>query len=280
MGYLEHRYNVLLLWHPEVLLLVILLLVLHWQVTGPLKHRLGLSDMVITRRQHVYWLAAMVVLYLAMGTPVSILADRYLYLFHVIQISILSVIVPPLAWASVPRPLVRLFIERPAVKKVFRLWGHPLAAMLFFNLLYWAWQYPPILDTTLRAPLLFTFGNYLMLIAALFLWWPLVGPTAPTGLRAGFRHLVAPPWGSALSPEAQMLYLFFNMDLMIPPVVFVADATGPVYHFYMNAPHIFGIGALADQQMGVLLMGALMFLAYAVAFGAAFRFYDMSAWYA
>jgi putative membrane protein len=280
MGYLDRHYNVFTLWHPEVIALIILLSILYFEVTGPLTGRLGLPELTVKSRQRVYWILAMVCLYAAMGTPVGIMADKYLYMFHVIQISILSVVVPPLVWSSTPRELVALFIERPAIKPIFKAWGHPLAAMLVFNLFYWAWQYPPILDATLRASLLFTAGNYLMLISALFLWWPLVGPAAPTGMRAGFRHLVAPPWGSAMSPEAQMLYLFFNMDLMIPPVVFVADTTQPIYQFYMQAPHVFGLGALADQQMGVLLMGVLMFLAFAVAFGAAFRFYDMSSWYA
>ncbi len=280
MTYLEHHYNFLLLWHPEVIALVVLLTILYVEITGPLKERVGLSAMQVTTRQWIFWILAMAALYLAMGTPISILADRYLYLFHVIQLSILSVVVPPLVWASIPQPLIRAFIARPAIKGLFRFWGNPLVAMLVFNVLSWAWQYPPILDATLSLSLLFTLGNYLMLVAALFLWWPLMGPASPAGLRAGFLHLVVPPRDRAISPEAQMLYVFFNMDLMIPPIVFVADATRPIYRFYLHAPHIFGIGPLADQQLGIILMGIIMFVAYGIAFAAAFRFYDMSSWYA
>ncbi|MCY0865005.1 MAG: cytochrome c oxidase assembly protein, partial [Sulfobacillus sp.] len=60
----------------------------------------------------------------------------------------------------------------------------------------------------------------------------------------------------------------------------IADTTKPFYAFYEQAPHVFGLGALADQQTGALLMGVAMFLAYAIAFGAAFRRYDFSSWYA
>lgn len=281
MNYLMHHYNVLLLWHPEVLLLAVLLTILYWQVTGPLKERLGIAAMVVPAKRRVFWLLGMLAFYLAMGTPVALVADKYLYIFHMIQLSLLSMIVPPLVWSSMPEELVGVFIERPVIKPLVKFWGHPIAAMFIFNALNWFWQYPAVLDYSLRSSLVFTLGNYLMLVAAIFLWWPVAAPHRRPSVKkhSGFRDLIQPPWGASLSPEAQMLYLFFNMDMMMPAVILVADVTSPIYQFYIHAPHIFGTGALADQQLGALLMGVVMFVTYAIAFTANFRFYDLSSWY-
>jgi len=281
MGYLDQHYNWLVLWHPETLVLVILLTVLYFQVTSPdaLGARWGFSRP--SAGQVRFWLAAMLMDYLAMGSPLATVADGYLYVAHMLQVTILTMIVPPLIWASLPADVIETLLNRPWAARLFRIWGHPLLALVIFNVLTWIWDYPPILDKTLQVSVLFVIGNYIMLIAGLFLWWPVMAPRAQNiSGRRGFRELLTPPAGVAISAEAQMLYLFFNFDLMMPPTIFIADTTKPFYAFYEQAPHVFGLGALADQQTGALLMGVAMFLAYAIAFGAAFRRYDFSSWYA
>ena len=82
-----------------------------------------------------------------------------------------------------------------------------------------------------------------------------------------------------ISRGYQLLYIFFNFDLMMPALVYIIDTARPFYVFYMHAPRIFGISALADQQLGDLLMGASMTIAYISAFLATYTKYDETHWY-
>jgi putative membrane protein len=84
-------------------------------------------------------------------------------------------------------------------------------------------------------------------LLALLTWWPVFGPL---------------PEYPRLPHGAQVLYLFFQS---LPPTVLgaiIALAEVPIYPFYWQAPRVFGLSPLADQQLGGLIMWIPGALAY------------------
>ena len=72
-----------------------------------------------------------------------------------------------------------------------------------------------------------------------------------------------------------MLYLFLlsiAQLIIFAPITF---ATSPLYEWYANAPRILALDAVADQQIGAIIMkigGGLLFLALIIA--TFFRWYS------
>jgi putative membrane protein len=84
---------------------------------------------------------------------------------------------------------------------------------------------------------------------AVMMWWPLISSSKDL-----------PP----ISEPAKMLYLLglaIAQILVFAPITF-SDA--PLYDFYVNAPVVWNLSNLADQQIGGLIMkvgGGLLFMA-------------------
>ncbi|SMC02224.1 putative membrane protein [Sulfobacillus thermosulfidooxidans DSM 9293] len=281
MAFLFQHYNFFALWHPEVMLLVIILLVVYFQLLGPLKHRFGENLPPVPTMQKVYFISALVVFYLAMGTPLKLIADDYLFSGHMVQYALLSMVLPPLLLAGIPQWMIQSLWKTRFWYKVLRVATNPPFAIITFNVIFSAIEWPPFLDASLRNDWVYVLESYVMLFSAIFMWWPVMSPV----LQKGSRKLSVVRKGGTL-PELgmisrgyQLVYIFFNFDLMMPALVYIIDTTQPFYQFYIHAPRIFGISALADQQLGVLIMGLSMTIAYISAFIATYTKYDESHWY-
>ncbi len=281
MAFLFTHYNFFALWHPEVILLVIILLVVYFQLLGPIKMRFGENLPPVPLIQKIYFIAALVVFYVAMGTPLKLVADKYLFAGHMIQYALLSMVLPPLFLAGVPQWMIQSLWKTRFWYKVLRVTTNPPFAIITFNVLFSVIEWPPILDASLRYDWLYVIESYAMLFAAIFLWWPVMSPVLQrrnrklnvVGKTRGLPEL------SMISRGYQLLYIFFNFDLMMPALVYIIDTARPFYAFYVQAPRIFGISALADQQLGDLIMGLAMTIAYVSAFLATYTKYDETHWY-
>ena len=271
-------------WNPAVLALILILAVLYHILTGPLRSRWRSSIEPPRLTQQLSFFSALVLYFLCLGSPLNIWATQDLYSAHMIQVALLTLAVPPLVYRGLPKGLLEAWYAVPMLRRIVRTVGHPLLALLLFNMVMWAWQYPPLLDWTLRFNVPYTIGALLAMVTAFFLWWPLYAPgslTSTPGKKSqGARQLLSPALAGPLNPEAQMIYWFLNFDLMMPPTIYVIDTSSPFYTVYQSMPHLFGLSSLADQQLGGIIMGLSMTSAYAIAFARAFSHYDMSSWYA
>ncbi len=281
MAFLFKHYNFFTLWHPEVILLVVILTVIYFQLVGPIKARFGENLPAVPLIQKIYFMAALLVFYVAMGTPLKLVADKYLFAGHMIQYALLSMVLPPLLLAGIPQWMIQSLWKTRFWYKVLRITTNPPFAIITFNILFSFIEWPPILDASLHYDWLYVLESYVMLFAAIFLWWPVMSPILQRrarNLNVARKPGQLPELGM-ISRGYQLLYIFFNFDLMMPALVYIIDTARPFYVFYMHAPRIFGISALADQQLGDLLMGASMTIAYISAFLATYTKYDETHWY-
>jgi putative membrane protein len=147
--------------------------------------------------------------------------------------------VAPLWLIGTPAWLLEPMLGRPLLRRAGYVLTRPVAAFVVGNLIVAIWHLPGPYDAALRHEALHVVQHLSFLVAALLVWWPVLGPL--------------PAW-PRLSPPVQCLYLFLES---IPGSIigaFITLAAPGVYDFYDRAPRIWGIDLATDQQMAGLLM--------------------------
>jgi cytochrome c oxidase assembly factor CtaG len=185
------------------------------------------------------WLAAMVLLLAVTITPIETISLRYLLSVHLIQNVVLAEWAPLLAVLAVPPALAARVPQVP-----------PLPALVVWLVNYGVWHLPWIYDAALRHPhSLLHLEHALYFLTGLALWWPVV-------------H-------GAMSAGAKAAYVFAAFLLASPIGLMMALVPDPIYDFYAEAPRLWGLSPILDQQIAGVSMAA----AEAVVFFAVFAFF-------
>ena len=123
----------------------------------------------------------------------------------------------------------------------------PVWCFVLFNTVLSVWHLPPLYNAALEHHPVHIFQHLTFIATSVLMWWPILSPT-PALPRASY--------------PMQMLYLF---ALGIPMSIVGALITlsgSTLYPFYAEAPRVWGLSPLADQQLGGLIMwvpGGLLF---------------------
>jgi cytochrome c oxidase assembly factor CtaG len=181
-------------------------------------------------------------------TPVSTVALHYLLAAHLFQNVALAEWVPLLLVLGVAPPLAERLTANPVARRL----THPFVALPLWLVSYAVWHVPAVYDAALRNHGLLALEHVSYLATGLLLWWPVVHD-AP----------------HRLSNAARAVYLFAAFILASPLGLLLTFLPEPVYGFYEEAPRLWGLSPLADQQLaGVIMAGS-----EAVVFFAAFAFF-------
>jgi putative membrane protein len=214
----------------------------------------------VKRSQAVSFCLGVFVIYAAAGSPIHEISETYLLSMHMFQHLLLSLVAPPLLLAGVPTWLWEALLLRRGVRPVATLLLNPLVAIGAFNLVLVITHLPHVVDYALTNHWFHFWAHLLIVSTSLMMWWPVI--TSVSGLPR-------------LSYPYQMAYLF--VQSLLPAVIggFIVFSRSPVYDFYADAPRIWGISALEDQQFGAFVMkvvGSLILWGFiAVAF---FKWYE------
>lgn len=166
-------------------------------------------------------------------TPLATLALHYVLWAHLVQNVALAEWIPLLLVASVPPELAASLARFRAV----RLLTRPFVALPLWLAGYLAWHIPAAYDAALEHHALLHLEHLTYLAAGLLLWWPV---------------LHSRPW--SLSSGAKSAYLFAAFVFASPLGLFMALAPSPLYAFYEEAPRIWGLTPLTDQQIAGIAM--------------------------
>ena len=183
-----------------------------------------------------------------LATPVDTIALHYLLSAHLLQNVALAEWVPALLVLGLPPALVAIIGRNPAA----RLATHPLVALPAWLVTYAVWHVPALYDAALRHHSLLHLEHACYVLSGLLLWWPVLHDS-PHELPAGRRAA----------------YVFAAFILASPIGFFLSFLPEPVYAFYEEAPRIWGLSPLADQQIA----GALMSVSEAIVFFAVFALF-------
>jgi putative membrane protein len=189
---------------------------------------------------------AVVLLLAAYITPLHTIALHYLLSAHLLQNVVTAEWAPGLVVFGLAPSLARELERFRAV----RVLTHPLAALPLWLATYFVWHVPAIYDAALRRPdSLLHVEHLTYFVVGLLMWWPVVHGRYSDGIKA--------------------LYLFAAFVLASPLGLLLALLPRPVYDFYQDAPQLWGLSDLADQQIA----GVTMAVEQAIVFFAVFAWY-------
>jgi putative membrane protein len=225
-------------WNSIVLTLVILSCVGYWLVVG-------------RRGRPLYFACAIVVILLALVSPLSTLASGYVFSAHMVQHILLVLIAPALLLLSLPRsfslssPLGRL--NYPLVG-----WAAGVGAM-------WLWHSPALCNSAATSRTVSAIQTTSLLLMGSLFWW----------------QVIAPREEQRLSPPAAIVYLFtacIACSVLGIILTFSPVSICPVYQQPVDRLGIlstirgdWGLTSDRDQQIGGLLMWVPMCAIYAAA---------------
>jgi putative membrane protein len=251
-------------WHNEPHLIggLILLGWLYAVCTGPLRERLAPGE-VYPRAHAIKFYLSLVVFYLAVGSPLDQIGERFLLSGHMVQHQLIMYVAAVLFLLGLPGWLVSKVTARPTLRPVLRIVTQPLICGLIYTLVYSVWHAPSLYDWALQNRWVHIAEHLMFFGAALFYWWPILSPS---------------PEFPRISYAAQMLYLVGVVIGMTPVFAFIAFSNDVLYPTYEYAPRLFaGFGPAEDQLLGSVIMKTggmgLTFIVFIIAF---YRWYQAS----
>jgi cytochrome c oxidase assembly factor CtaG len=191
------------------------------------------------------FLAGLGLILLVFVTPLENLALHYLLTAHLLQNVALAEWSPALVVLGLP-PAATAAARR---FRTVRTLTHPLVALPLWLATYYLWHLPAAYDAALRHPgTLLHVEHVCYFVTGVLVWWPVLT--------------------NALAPGAAAAYLFAAFVLASPLGLLLALIPNAVYDFYEQAPRLWGLSPLGDQQLAGLTMAAeeamVFFAAFAV----------------
>ncbi len=194
---------------------------------------------VVSRRNLWCFVMAMLVLFGASTWPIHQIGEDYLYSVHMVQHMLLSYVLPPLVLLATPEWLMRVLIGNGRAYRVVAFFTKPVVAAVIYNLVIMLLHVPGVVNTaTVNGPLHYSL-HLLLVVTALLMWAPVVGPFAELQMR----------------PGGKMVYLFLQGVVPTLPAMWLSLADKPVYRHYGSQPvRVWGVSVMDDQQIAGLIM--------------------------
>jgi len=251
-------------WHNEPYL-VGGLIFLGWAyalLCGPYRSRIDPSAPFSKRKAWAFY-AALVIFYLAVGSPLDQAGERFLLSAHMVQHQLLIYPAAIFFLVGLPPWLVERMTGGRIAKRLLPPLTHPVSCGVIYVLVLSIWHVPRIYDWALQDKLVHVLEHVMFFGAALFYWWPLLSPS---------RDL------PRLRPGAQILYLLALTIGMTPLFAYLAFSEEILYPTYEFAPRLFASFSPEDDQLlgsAIMKFGGMFvtFCAIAVAF---YRWYISS----
>ena len=222
---------------PSILIGTVLITGLYLYAIGPYRKRHFPEEPVRTG-QTIAFLSGMLIMFLALVSPLDELGDSYLFSAHMVQHLCLTIIGPPLLLLGTPDWIVKQAFKSRVIFQIAKILTYPVVAFVLFNVDFWLWHAPPLYNATLENQTIHILEHLTFIFFGLCYWWPIFSPS---------KDLPSLPIGG------QIFYLFISG---MPSVLLGAGLTfsPPLYAPYIAAPRIWGISAATDQQLGGLIM--------------------------
>jgi putative membrane protein len=214
-----------------------------------------------------HWLpyyTGLVVLAIALLSPLDTIGDHWLLSAHMAQHVLLSDLAPALILLGLRSPVLTLGLSRPALKAVAPggRWGSTLAvltspwvAIPLWAAATWVWAVPAVFDFAAQHTVVHAFEHATLFYTGLALWWLIVDPLPRVRPRPDGQRLALLGF-SRIASAAVCL-----------PLTWITTAQYPLY---ASAPRAFGLSAIADQQLAGAGMCFVEFLVFGIAFAAVF----------
>ena len=251
-------------WHNEPYLTGGLILAgwLYAVLAGPLRGRLAPAAPYPRGRAALFYLA-LVIFYLAVGSPLDQIGERFLLSAHMVQHALIMYPVPLLLLLGTPAWMIDPILSRPALRAPLRLLLHPLSCAVLSAGVISAWHAPFLYEWTLQDKLAHVLEHLMFLAVSLLYWWPIASPS---------EAFPAPSY------PVRILYVVGAEVAMIPVSAYIVFSSDVLYPTYEFAPRILGGFSPADDQLvaGVIMKVAGMAVSLAALAVFFFRWFASS----
>ncbi len=208
--------------------------------------------MELTQKQKGSFYTGLALFAIAMGTPVYSIG-HYLFSVHMIIQSIIYLAVPPLLLYGLPKRELGEVLNRGGVlQSSIRFLTNPVIAVLLFNGIFSFYHVPFIFDYLMTNSFFMGLSTFVLFVLAIIMWWPVVSPAEFKG---------------TMKPLYKIAYICVMGILLTPACALIIFSKDLLYTSYMQAPQLFGIGSLDDQQAGGALMKFIQEIIYGTVIG-------------
>lgn len=204
-----------------------------------------------------FYYAGLIVMFLALVSPLDTLADDYLFSMHMFQHLLLSQVVPPLLLLGIPLSWWEWVLRWRGLRATEQFLRHPLVAWTCGIAALWLWHWPRLFDAALQNEGLHAFQHLCFMVTGTVFWYPVITPVP----------------GHRMTTFTSVFYLFTACTFSSLLGIFITFCSFEIYPFYLHPADELGIlpqlrsmiSVHDDQQLGGLLMWFPCCLIYAAA---------------
>ena len=214
-----------------------------------------------------HWLpygSGLLVLALALMSPLDAIGDRYLLSAHMGQHILLSDVAPALLVLGLRAPILPLGLPRSGLRllapggragRAISLLTNPWIAIPLWAAATWLWAIPSVFDYSAGHPVVHALEHATLFYTGLAMWWLIIDPLPSARREPGARRL------------AYLGFTRLASACVCLPLTFM---TATAYPRYVAAPRAYGISAITDQRLAGAGMCFLEFLIFGIAMAAVF----------
>jgi cytochrome c oxidase assembly factor CtaG len=246
---------------------------LHWTFSIPILVPIGAYAYLFLRRfrevrrtsgrrgasaRHLAaFIGSVVVILIALVSPLDRLGEDYLFSAHMIQHLLLGDIAPLLMLLALSRVIMRPLTRRlQYLERALGPLAHPACALVLWLALIYFWHIPAMYDAALEHSAVHALQHVSFFTAGLLVWWPLIQPVP-------MRNRLTGMWTFGYIGAAKLGLASLGLWLTWTSTV--------AYTYYEHVPRIWGLSAITDQNVGGAIMmveqSVLLVSVLAVLFG-------------
>src|SRR5690349_23888007 len=206
--------------------------------------------------QFAAFVAAVVVMLIALVSPVDALGEDYLFSMHMVQHILLGDIAPLLVLLSLSRVILRPVTRRlMSVERALGPFAHPATGIVVWLTMIYVWHIPAVYDAALNHSAIHALEHTCFFIGGLAVWWPLIQPVP-------MRHRL-----TGLGDFAYLIAAKISIGLL---GIFLTWSHGVAYTYYEHVPRIWGLSPIEDENLGGAIMMVEQSIVLVIAFAILF----------
>jgi len=244
-------------WSPGLFLLLVAIGYVYFLLIGSMRHRFTDSAEVSFAKK-LFFVLALLILYAGQGSPINYYGHGLLFSAHMVQQTLMYLILPPLFYLSLPEWLIRPLLMKTWMLKWVKPLFNPLIALFGFNILFSFYHIPLIFNFAFDHPFVHNAYHIILTFSAFHMWFLVFCPL--------------PEW-NRISPLQKMGYIFANGVLLTPACALIIFAGTQLYPGYAQGTLSIGswwLSPLEDQRLGGTLMKVIQEAVYGTALGVIF----------
>jgi putative membrane protein len=166
----------------------------------------------------ISYILGLVVIWVALETPIDTISDHYLQSVHMLQHVLLGIIAPPLLVLGLSPSMAATLARVPGVRQL----TEPVPAQVIAAVVMIAWHLPPLYDATENESV-HIFEHLTFIASGVLFWWPVLDATAAQSR-----------W--QLGEVGRLAYLLVGTFPQDGVAIVLQFSRVPFYDFYRHAP--------------------------------------------